>query len=88
MTVNLPYQTWSEIRGVSVAGRAVPITDPEALARAGQLFLAKFPRLGDYLAAEPGQLAMFRVDIELASVLDYRQGFGAHELIGLSPVAA
>ncbi|MBS0332722.1 MAG: pyridoxamine 5'-phosphate oxidase family protein [Proteobacteria bacterium] len=87
-TVNLPYRTWAEIRGVSLSGRAEDVTDPAELARVGKLFLAKFPQLGDYLGAQPGEMTIFRIDPAFASVLDYREGFGAHELIGMSPAFA
>ncbi|MBS0360170.1 MAG: pyridoxamine 5'-phosphate oxidase family protein, partial [Proteobacteria bacterium] len=88
ITVDLPHRTWSDIRGLSLAGRAVEVTDPQELARVGALFVAKFPKLAEFVPTQAGALAIFRVDVEIASVLDYRQGFGAHELIGLSPVHA
>jgi uncharacterized protein YhbP (UPF0306 family) len=80
LTINLPYRDWSQIRGVSVFGQARRVTDGEALAKAGQAFLAKFPEVAQYVTGE-GEVAMFEVTPELISVLDYRQGFGHTELV-------
>lgn len=75
VTVNLPYRDWSQIRGVTLAGRARRLTDEAALARAGQLFLAKFPEIPQYIAAD-SEMAMFRIDPVAFSVLNYSKGFG------------
>ncbi len=80
LTINLPYRDWSQIRGVSVFGRARRVTDGEALERAGQAFMAKFPEVAQYVTGE-GEVAMFEVTPELISVLDYRQGFGHTDLV-------
>jgi hypothetical protein len=44
-TVNLPYSSWDEIRGVSIGGRAVRVTDPKEIDRIGKLMLRKFPQI-------------------------------------------
>jgi nitroimidazol reductase NimA-like FMN-containing flavoprotein (pyridoxamine 5'-phosphate oxidase superfamily) len=46
LTVNLPYSSWEEIRGVSIGGRAVRVTDPREIDRVGQLMLQRFPQIG------------------------------------------
>ncbi len=88
LTVNLPYKTWSDIRGASMGGKASRVTDPGELLRITSLFLAKFPMIQDYMGAEPEEMAIFRVDPVVASVLDYREGFGAQEFVTLAAVAA
>lgn len=80
LTINLPYRDWSQIRGVSIFGRARRVTDEAALARAGQAFLAKFPEVAQYVTGE-GAVAMFEVTPELISLLDYRKGFGHTDLV-------
>ena len=80
LTINLPYRDWSQIRGVSVFGRARRVTEADGLERAGQAFLAKFPEVAQYVTGE-GEVAMFEVTPELISVLDYRQGFGHTDLV-------
>lgn len=75
-TVDLAYRSWDEIRGVSLAGRARRVTDPGELARVGELFQRKFPQIAQ-LQPPPGmELVVFRIDLEVVSLLDYRKGFG------------
>ena len=80
LTVNLPYRTWEEIRGVSICGRAARVTDAEEMAKIGRLMLDKFPRVADYAMAGMEEIALFRITPEVVSVLDYRLGFGHTEL--------
>ncbi len=44
LTVTLPYFNWEEIRGLSMGGRATPVTDPNEINRVSELMLRKFPR--------------------------------------------
>jgi nitroimidazol reductase NimA-like FMN-containing flavoprotein (pyridoxamine 5'-phosphate oxidase superfamily) len=84
LTINLPYSSWDEIRGVSVGGRAQRVTDPKEMEHAGQLMLKKFPQVAQYAPAGIEGLegiAVFRVTPEVISVLDYRKGFGHMELV-------
>jgi len=37
LTVNLPYTSWNDIRGLSIGGRAERITNPQEVAQASQL---------------------------------------------------
>lgn len=89
ITVNLPYRDWAEIRGLSLSGTAERLTDPDALGRAGLLFLQKFPEVAQYVDAPDEELAMFKVTPRVVSILDYRKGFGHTELVDLTaePVA-
>ncbi|MFN4178413.1 pyridoxamine 5'-phosphate oxidase family protein [Phenylobacterium sp.] len=87
ITVNLPYKDWSQIRGVSLSGRARRITDPDELWRAGELFLAKFPEVAQYTGSAD-QPCLFRVVPETVSVLNYAKGFGHTDLVKLSAVAS
>ncbi|WGM40425.1 pyridoxamine 5'-phosphate oxidase family protein [Caulobacter sp. NIBR1757] len=76
-TVTLPYGEWSTIRGLSMAARATPVTAPEEVTHIGQLMMAKFPGMTDYVLPETaGPMALFRLDPTVVSVLDYGNGFG------------
>jgi uncharacterized protein YhbP (UPF0306 family) len=88
ITVNLPYQDWAQIRGVSLSGRARQLTDGDDIARAGVLFMAKYPEIAQYVSAPGDELALFRVQPEIVSILDYRKGFGRTELLRLDDAAA
>jgi nitroimidazol reductase NimA-like FMN-containing flavoprotein (pyridoxamine 5'-phosphate oxidase superfamily) len=80
--IDLPYRHWNEIRGLSVGGRAVRVTDPAEQARAGALFLKKFAgEIEQYVQGDGAGLAMFRIAPVVFALLDYRQGFGHHEVV-------
>ncbi len=82
ITITLPYDRWDDIRGVSLAGLAQRIADPQQALEIGRLFLHKFPQVGQaFDAAEGGGLALFCVTPKVVSLLDYRQGFGHTQLV-------
>lgn len=81
VTVDLPYSNWSEIRGVSLGGRARFVRDEAEVARVGALMLQKFPQLSEALGGvDQNEMAIIRVDAEVVSILDYAKGFGHTEL--------
>jgi nitroimidazol reductase NimA-like FMN-containing flavoprotein (pyridoxamine 5'-phosphate oxidase superfamily) len=81
LTVNLPYASWNEIRGLSIGGRAERVTDPQEIGKVGQRMLDKFPPIAAYAPAELEAIVLFRVTPEIISVLDYRKGFGHTDLV-------
>ena len=81
LTVNLPYSSWDEIRGVSIGGRAVRVTDPNEIDRVGQLMLRKFPQIAQYAPTGVEGIILFQITPEIISVLDYRKGFGHTDLL-------
>ena len=83
LTVDLPYADWSQIRALSLSGLASRVTDPDELARAGELFFEKFPEAAQYVSGDGAGVAMFRVRPQIVSVLDYRKGFGHTDLVRL-----
>jgi general stress protein 26 len=83
LTVNLPYASWDEIRGLSVGGKAARVTDAKEMDRVGQMMLRKFPQIALYAPADMEQLVVFRITPEIISVLDYRKGFGHTDLVNV-----
>jgi nitroimidazol reductase NimA-like FMN-containing flavoprotein (pyridoxamine 5'-phosphate oxidase superfamily) len=81
LTVNLPYTSWNDIRGLSIGGRAERVTNPQEVEQAGQLMFEKFPQIARYAPAELEDIVLFRVTPEVISVLDYRKGFGHTDLV-------
>lgn len=80
VVIDLPYRHWNEIRGLSIGGRAVRLTDPAELARVGALFARKFAgEIEQYLQGDGAGMAMFRIEPVAFSLLDYRKGFGHTE---------
>jgi nitroimidazol reductase NimA-like FMN-containing flavoprotein (pyridoxamine 5'-phosphate oxidase superfamily) len=83
LTVNLPYTSWKEIRGLSIGGRAQRITDPREADQVGQLMFENFPQIAGYAPVEMEKIVLFRVTPEVISVLDYRKGFGHTDLLNV-----
>lgn len=88
LTINLPYASWKDIRGLSIGGTAQLVTDPHKVEKASQLMFEKFPQLAGYAPAELDQIVLFRVTPEIISVLDYRKGFGHSDLVKVAAAAA
>ncbi len=84
-TIDLPYETWQQIRGLSGAGRAERVSDAQELRRIGAAMAERFPELNE---AAPGGIdamtesAVFRIRPVVLSVLDYSKGLGHTELVG------
>jgi nitroimidazol reductase NimA-like FMN-containing flavoprotein (pyridoxamine 5'-phosphate oxidase superfamily) len=85
LTINRGYGSWGEIEGLSISGRVTRITDPAEQQKAGELLFAKFPQIAEYVPAdEPLEdVALFRVEPEFISLIDYRKEFGHCELVHL-----
>ena len=81
LTVNLPYASWKEIRGLSIGGRAERVTDPQEVDQVSKLMFEKFPQIAAYAPAELEEIVLFRITPEIVSVLDYRKGFGHTDLV-------
>jgi general stress protein 26 len=79
ITVTAPYTDWGGIRGLSLGGHAVRVTEAAELSRVFELMVSKFPQIGQFLKADDVEMALFRVDPEIVSILDYAQGFGHTE---------
>lgn len=83
LTVNLPYASWNDIRGLSIGGRAERVTEPAEVAQASQLMFEKFPQIARYAPAELDDIVLYRLTPEVISVLDYRKAFGHTDLVKL-----
>ena len=77
-----PYKTWNEIKGVSLGGHAHLVTDPSELQRVSGLMLKKFPQIASFSKAmQATEMAIFRIDADVVSILDYSTEFGHTELV-------
>ena len=85
LTINRAYTTWNRIQGLSIGGVARRVTDPDEQTEVGQLLLGKFPEIQDYIpfAQTTKDIAFYRIDPEVISLLDYTKGFGHTELLTL-----
>lgn len=83
LTINRSYDNWDEIVGLSIGGHAVAVIDEDEVHRVGQLLSKKFPQIADYAPSDSllGELALFRIDPVVISLLDYRKDFGHTEFV-------
>ena len=81
ISVTLPYRDWSQIRGLSLSGRASPVPPGAAEDRAAALFAAKFSEIAQYVPGMGDEIALFEVLPEVVGVLDYSKGFGHVEYV-------
>ena len=84
LTINLPYEDWDHILGISAGGRCSRVTDSVQIGRFSKLTLAKFPQVLTYAGQDLGaELAVFKIKLKVVSLLDYTQGFGHNDLLVL-----
>lgn len=82
VTVNPIYKSWGEIKGLSLGGRARRVSATEELGKIFTLMTEKFPQLMQYVQPQSGEdLALYRIDPEVISILDYAKGFGHTEYV-------
>lgn len=81
VTINRPYENWSEIEGLSIGAKARRLTDPDDLQKAGDLLLKKFPQAIEYADNNSGEVSFFCLEPVVISILDYSKGFGHTELV-------
>ena len=75
------HENWGEIEGLSLGGRRVRVTERGEIAKANNLFIAKFPQVSGVLAELRTAMDLYRVTPNVISVLDYTKGFGHSELV-------
>ena len=82
VTINPTYKSWSDIKGLSLGGRARRVSSPEELRKVFALMAEKFPQITQYVQPQSGEdLALYRIDPEVISILDYTRGFGHTEYV-------
>jgi nitroimidazol reductase NimA-like FMN-containing flavoprotein (pyridoxamine 5'-phosphate oxidase superfamily) len=75
------------IHGLSMAARAVPVTDKATLMKVLlELLPKKYPEYGPMMSqADMSQMMAFRLVPKVISVLDYSKGFGHSDLVQVAP---
>jgi len=69
------------IAGLSMAARAIPVTDPEEIGRMVELLIRKYPEYRQLPSPDMSGVAVMRVEPEVISILDYSKGFGHADLV-------
>jgi len=86
VTANAPYQLWSEIRSLSLAGEAAFVTDPAELTRVGELMVKRFgSELAKQTTIDMSQTRIVRIQPKVVSILDYSKGFGHKSDLVIAP---
>lgn len=87
-TIDLPYSDWSQIRGLSIGGRARQLSSPEEVAPAAAAFVRKYPQVAQFMSDMGAEAAFYRIEPDVISVLDYRKGFGHTDLVRVDELQA
>ena len=78
------YRQPLQIKGLSLAGRALVVEDRSEVDHAGELLLRRYPEYKVMPRPDPAAVSMLRVTPEVVSILDYSKGFGHSDLVRVS----
>jgi nitroimidazol reductase NimA-like FMN-containing flavoprotein (pyridoxamine 5'-phosphate oxidase superfamily) len=70
-----------QIRGLSIAARAVEVADKGEIEHAAEILLRRYPEYKVMPRPDPAAVPTLRLTPELVSVLDYSKGFGHSDLV-------
>ncbi len=83
LTIDCDYDEWDAIRSLSMGGLATRVTDEEEFQKVGDLLLKKFPQAANYEPDNAFELAFYRIDPTVVSLIDYSQEFGHTEEVSI-----
>lgn len=83
LTIDHDASQVMQIKGLSMAARAEPVTDPKACERVLALLTSRYPPQEGLLLPmpRPDEIRVFRLTPTVISVLDYAKGFGHTDLV-------
>ena len=70
-----------QIKGLSVAAKAVEVEDRGEIEHAGNILLRRYPVYKVMPRPDPAAVPMLRITPEIVSILDYSRGFGHSDLV-------
>jgi general stress protein 26 len=73
-----------QIKGLSMAARAVVSTDSGEREHAQEILLKRYPEYKIMPPPDPASMPLIRITPEVISVLDYSKGFGHSDLVRVS----
>src|ERR1700681_680294 len=74
-----------QIKGLSLAAKAVLVGDRDEFGRACDVFMKRYPEYSSWPRPDPAIAPMLRITPEIISVLDYSKDFGHSDLLSVSP---
>jgi hypothetical protein len=82
LTINLPYQDWRAIRGLSMSAFAEVLDVAQEISQAAACLERRFPAVQEWCGPDMAQeVAFVRIRPQMVSVIDYSKGFGHTELV-------
>jgi nitroimidazol reductase NimA-like FMN-containing flavoprotein (pyridoxamine 5'-phosphate oxidase superfamily) len=69
------------IKGLSLGGKAAPVTDDREFTHACEIFMKRYPEYASWPKPNPAIAPMLRITPTVISVLDYSKGFGHSDLV-------
>ena len=70
-----------QIKGLSIAARAVEVSDKGEIEHVAEILLRRYPEYKVMPRPDPAAVPTFRLTPEFVSVLDYSKGFGHTDLV-------
>lgn len=70
-----------QIKGLSIAARAVETTDPGEREHVQEILLKRYPEYKIMPPPDPASMPLLRITPEVVSLLDYAKGFGHADLL-------
>lgn len=82
LTINVDYEDWEHIKGLSMAGEAELVEDDDEMHKAADFMLKRYPQLAQWSdTIDSGDMAFLKIQPQVISVLDYQKGFGHTDLV-------
>ncbi|MES2758895.1 MAG: pyridoxamine 5'-phosphate oxidase family protein [Pseudomonadota bacterium] len=82
LTINLPYQDWREIQGLSMSALAEVLVAGPDVDLAKSCLLKRFPQIAEWGETGPAnEVAFLKITPQVISILDYTKGFGHTEQV-------
>jgi nitroimidazol reductase NimA-like FMN-containing flavoprotein (pyridoxamine 5'-phosphate oxidase superfamily) len=81
LTIAKDYPQPLQIKGLSIAARAVVVEDEGERLHASEILLRRYPEYRVMPRPDPAAVPLLRITPEIVSVLDYSKGFGHSDLV-------
>lgn len=84
LSIAKDYPQPLQIKGLSMAARAVEVTDKGEREHVAEILLKRYPEYKVMPRPDPAAVPTFRLTPEVVSVLDYSKGFGHSDLVSVT----
>lgn len=82
LTINVDYEDWEHIKGLSMAAEAELVEDDDEMHKAAECMLKRYPQLAQWSnTIDSNDVAFLKIQPHIISVLDYQKGFGHTDLV-------